>query len=486
MFLNREYELSRLKSLFDLDKASIVVCMGRRRIGKSTLIEEFGKDAACFIDIQGLSPHQYKFESKLPKPDILLRDQLANFDELLSEKTNIPRMMPISWTQAFYFLNSAIQDEPTVVLIDEISWMSLGDKNFAGALKIAWDTQLKRHSKLVLVLCGSVSSWIEDNILKNTGFRGRVSLVLKIDELSLYHSNQFWENAPGQVSSFERFKILSVTGGVPKYLEEIDKKKSAEKNILNLCYQRDGYLFREYNEIFLDTFGKRSGTYKKIVEKLAEGHHAIKDIALHIDWKQGGTINHYLEDLEKSGFVVSYVSKPPGKKVSDKNIRFRLSDNYLRFYLKYIKANVRAINARRFEAIDLETFPGWETIMGFQFENLVLNNYKLVCSILGINLSSIVGAGPYFQKKTKKKPGCQIDLLIETKYTLYVCEIKFRKLTDKSVIKELQGKIKNLIYPGHLSIRPVLIYVGKLEDSIVTEDYFSNLIAFDQLLNEPI
>ena len=190
--------------------------------------------------------------------------------------------------------------------------------------------------------------------------------------------------------------------------------------------------------------------------------------------------------IEKSGFVVSYVSKPPGKKVSDKNIRFRLSDNYLRFYLKYIKANVRAINARRFEAIDLETFPGWETIMGFQFENLVLNNYKLVCSILGINLSSIVGAGPYFQKKTKKKPGCQIDLLIETKYTLYVCEIKFRKLTDKSVIKELQGKIKNLIYPGHLSIRPVLIYVGKLEDSIVTEDYFSNLIAFDQLLNEPI
>jgi len=483
MFLNREYELSKLKSLFDLNKASIVVCMGRRRIGKSTLIEEFGKEARHFIDIQGLSPRLFRSGSKLTRFKSLLNEQLANFDELLSQKTNIPLMKPVSWTQAFSFLNSAIQEEPTVVLLDEISWMSLGDKNFAGALKIAWDTQLKRHSQLVLVLCGSVSSWIEDNILKNTGFRGRVSLVLKIDELNLYHSNQFLKDASDYISSFEKFKILSVTGGVPKYLEEIDKNKPAEKNILNLCYQREGYLFREYDEIFKDTFGKRSSTYKKIVEKLVEGHQGVKDIALYLGWKQGGTINRYLDDLKKSGFIESYISKPPGKKITDKNIRFRLSDNYLRFYLKYIKPNRSAINSRHFEAVELESLPGWETIMGLQFENLVLNNYKLVCYILEINLSSIVGAGPYFQKKTAKKTGCQIDLLIETRYTLYVCEIKFRRFIDKKIIKDMQNKINNLIYPRHLSVRPVLIYVGKINDNIAMEDYFSNLIAFDQLLN---
>jgi len=483
MFLNREYELSRLKSLFNLNKASIVVCMGRRRIGKSTLIEEFAKDVTHYIDIQGLSPKYIDQEGQITKSRILLNEQLSNFDELLSQKTSTPLMRPVSWTQAFSFLNSAIQEEPTVVLLDEISWMSSGDKNFAGTLKIAWDTQLKRHPRLVLVLCGSVSSWIEDNILKNTGFRGRVSLVLKIEELSLYHSNQFWGNAPGKISCFEKFKLLSVTGGVPKYLEEIDKNQSAEKNILHLCFQKEGYLFREYEEIFSDTFGKRSPTYKKIIEKLADGHQAVKDIASYLGWKQGGTINHYLEDLEKSGFISSYTSKKPGKKGTSKNMRFRLCDNYLRFYLKYIYPQKPAINSRHIEHLELDTLPGWDTIMGLQFENLILNNYKLVCSILGINLSSIMGAGPYYQKTTKSKPGYQIDLLIETRYTIYICEIKFRKLIDKQVIQDVQKKMINLNCPKHLSIRPVLIYVGELDKAILAEDFFAHLIAFDQLLN---
>jgi len=483
MFFNREYELSRLKSLFNLNKASIVVCMGRRRIGKSTLIDEFAKDVTHYIDIQGLSPKYIDQDGQITKSRILLNDQLSNFDELLSQKANIPRMKPVTWTQAFSFLNSAIQNEPTVVLLDEISWMSSGEKNFAGALKIAWDTQLKRHPRLVLVLCGSVSSWIEDNILKNTGFRGRVSLVLKIEELSLHHSNQFWDKAPGKISSFEKFKILSVTGGVPKYLEEIDKNKSAEKNILHLCFQKEGYLFREYEEIFLDTFGKRSPTYQKIIEKLADGHQLIKDIASYLGWKQGGTINHYLEDLEKSGFIESYTSKAPGKKETNKNIRFRLCDNYLRFYLKYIYPKKRAINSRHFEQIELDTLPGWDTIMGLQFENLVLNNYKLVCSILDIKLSSVMGVGPYFQKKTKSRPGYQIDLLIETKYTIYICEIKFRKFIDLKVIQEVQRKMTNLNCPKHLSVRPILIYVGELDKTIVDEDFFAHLIAFDQLLS---
>ncbi len=487
MFFNREYQLTKLKELFKLNKASIAVCWGRRRIGKSALIEEFGKSAYRFINIQGLSPEDYKAKSsKLPPPHILLKDQLENFDNQLSIYTKLPPIKPNSWLQAFTFLNSAIKDEPTVVLLDEISWMSLGDNKFPGTLKIAWDTQLSHHSNLVLVLCGSVSSWIIRNIIKGTGFRGRISLSFKLDQLTIYHSNMFWNNAPGYVSPFEKFKVLSVTGGVPKYLEEIDATKSAENNILRLCYQEEGYLFQEYKAIFYDTFGARSETYKKIVEKLAKGHQTTEDIAKHLGWSKGGTVNKYLEDLVESGFVSKYYFKHPGAKISERKIRYRLTDNYLRFFIKYIKPKILLIENKNFEQINLETLPGWDTLMGFQFENLVLNNWKSICAILRLTLPSVIWAGPYYRKKTKSKCGCQVDLLIETKYTIYVCEVKFRKNIKNSIIEEMQDKIKRLGSVKNLSIKPVLIYVGEIEDSIASSKYFSEIIDFEQFLkNEP-
>ena len=185
MFLNRYSEINSLKSLLDLDKASITVCKGRRRIGKSRLIEEFGKHVANFIDIQGLAPR--KGAQK--------KDQLVAFGTQLSKNTSLPDLVPDSWAQAFSFLNSVIGKSKTVVLLDEISWMALGDRDFPGQLKITWDTELSKHPNLILVLCGSVSSWIDNNILNNTGFRGRISVSLCVRELSLFYCNQFWDRA---------------------------------------------------------------------------------------------------------------------------------------------------------------------------------------------------------------------------------------------------------------------------------------------------
>ena len=140
MFLNRYDEIKSLKSLIDLDKASIAVCKGRRRIGKSRLIEEFSRHAAKFIDIQGLAPR--KGTKK--------QDQLAAFGSQLSKNTSLPTLVPDSWAQAFSLLNSVIGRSKTVVLLDEISWMALGDRDFPGLLKIAWDTELSKHPKLIL------------------------------------------------------------------------------------------------------------------------------------------------------------------------------------------------------------------------------------------------------------------------------------------------------------------------------------------------
>jgi hypothetical protein len=245
-------------------------------------------------------------------------------------------------------------------------------------------------------------------------------------------------------------------------------------------------LFKEYNEIFYDSFGRRAPAYQNIIEKLSTGFFGIDEISEHLGWKRGGRVSDYLEDLCRSGFVSRCVSKAPGIKTSPKNVRFRLSDNYLRFYVKYIRPVELQIEQGLYRFLDLESLPGWETIMGFQFENLVLNNIQSVCESIGVSMSTLKNAGPYFQKKTQKRPGCQIDLLIETRYTLYICEIKFRKKIEKSVISNVSKKIQYLVFPKRFTVRPILIYAGELGPGIKDSDFFSGIISFDQLLTSPV
>jgi len=120
--------------------------------------------------------------------------------------------------------------------------------------------------------------------------------------------------------------------------------------------------------------------------------------------------------------------------------------------------------------------------MGFQFENLVLNNWKSICTLLGLTIPSIIWAGPYYRKKTNNISGFQIDLMVETKYSLYVCEVKFRKKIRTSIIEQMQEKIQRLGQVNNLSIKPVLIYAGSIEKNIISSKYFSEIINIEQLL----
>src|SRR3990167_5897184 len=116
----------------------------------------------------------------------------------------------------------------------------------------------KKNQSLILILCGSASAWIEKNILSSTGFVGRISYRLTLEELSLSESNQFWTGKSAHISAYEKLKILSVTGGIPRYLEEIKPQLSAEENIKQMCFVKGGPLVNEFDEIFSDIFSKRS------------------------------------------------------------------------------------------------------------------------------------------------------------------------------------------------------------------------------------
>ena len=208
MFVGREEELNALEALWGRDLGVLVTCRGRRRIGKSTLIEEFAaRTADHFIAIEGLPPRKGVSDA----------DQRRHFCERISEYAGKDYVPSATWSIAFAQLNDIISDtERTVVLLDEISWLGGHCPDFPGYLKEAWDKRLRKHPNLILVLCGSVSSWIAENILDNTGFVGRDSLDLEIKELSLADSVKMLGPNSERLSSSELFDMFSITGGVPK------------------------------------------------------------------------------------------------------------------------------------------------------------------------------------------------------------------------------------------------------------------------------
>ena len=472
MFIGRKAELGILEQLEARQQAALVVMTGRRRIGKSRLVQEFAKDATVFLEFQGLAP----------RAGIGKAEQLRAFSEQLARQMGFPVLALKNWSAAFTLLAKALARKRTVVLLDEISWMAVGERDFAGELKIAWDTQFKKYPYLTMVLCGSVSSWIEHNILNSTGFVGRLALELKLEELPIEHLSAFWRKRASRISSREKLKMLCVTGGVPRYLEEIRPHLSTEENLRSLCFQKEGLLFREFETIFQDIFSKKASRYQKIVKSLVKGAKTLSAISQSLKKERSGNLSEALQDLMESGFVAEDKSYRPGSQKASRSSHYRLKDNYLRFYLKYLEPRKARIEKGLMGKINLEELPEWESIFGLQFENLVLNNLPKLLKALKLAPTSVLSASPYFQKKTRDQPGVQVDLLIQTKHSLYLGEIKFRRSLGTEIVAELKQKIAKLDCPQDKTRRPFLVYSGELKLSESDREFFDALINVEDWL----
>jgi len=470
-FIGRKKELESLELLLKKKSASMVVIRGRRRIGKSRLIKEFVSGKKSWV-----------FSGLPPVPHITKQRQLDAFSVQIAQNLNMPKIQVSEWIEHFTFIGNQAKGRKIVIVLDEISWMGSEDPDFLGQLKTAWDLHFSENPDLILILCGSVSSWIEENILKSTGFVGRVSVDMVLQELPISESCEFWGAQRNKVSAYEKFKVLSVTGGVPKYLEEIISSQSAEDNIHRLCFQSKGLLFREFEQIFSDLFSNKAQTFSNIVKTLAHAPLSLDEICEKLDLEKSGFISRCLDNLALAGFVQEDCTWNLFTKSKSRLKKFRLKDNYLRFYLRYIEPNKDRIIKDIFKSKSFMHMPGWESIMGLQFENLVINNLKSICKILRIDLLEITNAGPFFQRATQRQKGCQIDLMIQTRHnTLYICEIKFSASEIKSsVIEEVEKKIINLSIPKRFSIRPVLVHVNGVSQSVKESEMFNDIIDFSE------
>jgi len=474
-FIGRREELETLGTLLQKRSASLIVIKGRRRIGKSRLVEEFVK--------RHVFDAVYSFSGVFPTKETTAQSQRDEFASQLN-KQGFPKIKAEDWNDLFWLLADKVKQGSIVIFFDEISWMGSKDANFLGKLKNAWDLYFKKNDKLILILCGSISAWIEKNILGSTGFVGRISLDVTLKELPLFDCEKFWGRQAKHVAAYEKLKVLSVIGGVPLYLEHIDPTLSAEENIKRLCFLPHGILFEEFERIFSDLFSIRSEKYKKIIHCLSNQALPQEEICKCLGIKQSGDISEYLEDLIKSGFIArDYTWRIRDGRMSTLS-QYRLCDNYSRFYMKQIYPNRLKIENKKFNAVSLNNLPGWNTLVGLQFENLVLNNRLLLWHILKIQPDEIICDNPYFQRKTTRYPGCQIDYLIQVKYnTLYICEIKFSKNEiKKDIIHEMQKKIAALMIPKNFSYRPILIHVNGVKDEVVDDGFFAAIIDFGQFL----
>ena len=474
MFFGREIQLNELKALWRKRTASLVVVSGRRRIGKSTLVEKFAEESACaFVEISGLAPDKAMTNEK----------QLANFCERLSVQTGTPVAAVDGWAKAFDALFEATRKADRVVIfLDEISWMGRYDTSFAAYLKNAWDIQFSKRPNLVFVLAGSVSSWIHDNIQNSRGFVGRISVDMVLGELTLGQSRRFWGELAERTPAREILDMLSVTGGVPKYLEEIDPALTVEENVRRLCFTPDGCLFKDFDAIFSDVFGETAITKRTILKALATGPASVSEIAERTGLDLNGRITGELRDLTIAGFVAAANGLNPSTGKPVREVRYRLRDNYMRFYLKYIEPRKTAVTDGLYRFADLESLAGWETTLGLQFENLILNNLSSLAPHLGLGRSIVTSAAPY-ARRGGRQGGVQVDLLVQTEKSVCLVEIKRRKRIGPEIEDEVRSRLAKLGVRRGISKRTALVYEGSLAPEVVDGGYFDFIVPAVELLN---
>lgn len=478
MFFGREELISQLDALAQKRVASLVTCRGRRRIGKSTLIEEFARR---------IGAHFIKIEGKRPTAKLTNIDELATFAKQLADQTDAETTPPACWSDALKRLNAQIKDDEchTVVLLDEISWLAHYVNDFAEDLKIAWDNLLKKHDRLILVVCGSVSCWIKDNIIDNGAYMGRRSLDMVVPELPLRECVKFWGSAANRLATREILDILSVVGGVPRYLEEINPAETAEQNIKRLFFMPKAVLRMDFDDMFRDVITEETSFTGQVLKTLVDGPKCGADIIKALKIAKGGRVASALARLEESGFIAAANGTNPETGERPREKRYRLRDNYTRFYLKYVEPVKDIIDAGSFEFVSLEQFENMNAVLGLAFENLVINNYRDLIRPLHLEGQLITSAAPYARKSTLGKngrKGVQIDFLIQTRRAVYILEIKRRNTIDREIIQEVDARVKAIRRPDGVSARAALVYEGQLSPVVASDGYFDAIIPVRKLL----
>ncbi len=467
-FIGRDHELTQLYSLLVREKASLVVIYGRRRIGKTRLLNEFcrGKSALRFEGLEkGNTPAQ-----------------LNHFLAQLASQTGreiFKKVRCDSWQEAFDLLTREMGQKKLILVFDEFPWMIEKNPEHVSLLKYYWDSEWSSRN-LMLILCGSVNTFMVRELIFSSALYGRINQEIHLKPFSVDEVHDFWGR---QKSAKEVIDFYMVFGGIPRYLEEINPRRSVIQNIDDLCFTKDAFFVREFERLFHDEFGKFL-TYSRLAGLLAKNNSLnYTEIIRGLRAEMGGGYKDYLDHLEKADFIESFV--PFQKSRDSRLVRYRLVDEYLLFYFYFIEPRLSLISHNQGEKtfLNLVGKQSWSSWAGFAFEKFCLKHAAKIQKILKID-QLVKNYGSYFSRKTTRQNGFQIDLVFDRHdQVVTLCEIKYTsRPVGLEVIDSMEKKTGFFPLKRNQSIDRVLIASVPPQRSLVEQNYFNRIVLVDDLV----
>lgn len=449
-FIGRSKELTALTESSWRNKATLAVVYGRRRIGKTSLVEHaFGEK--CLWKFEGLEGGNTK-------------TQLALFAHELEKYSGKLSGLEIkSWGDALNALELAIvkwskknKNAQIIIFLDEFQWMCEMKTKLVSLFKYHWDNFLSRHKNALFVLCGSVSSFIVKKVLQSRALYGRVDVELHLAPLTLRESRLLM---PPLMPASQCIETYMTFGGIPQYLIELNPKFSLAQNINEYGFKSSGYFFKEFDRLFISHFAANP-IYEKIIRSVVAGAKSPTQISTYCEIGAGGTLSEKINDLVLAGFLTKRL--PVDKGAATRLIQYELADEYLHFYFSFIaplSADIASGHATYPQVIDPRRFQQWQ---GYAFERLCTKHAVAIAEHLrfdGIRYRS----GAWFKRSQDSRRGAQIDLLfVRADKVLTLCEMKY---VDKLSVAPLQTSLdskRNILteaFPRH-AIETVLL-LGK-------------------------
>ncbi len=417
MFIGRERELDSLDKLYISDHFEFVVIYGRRRVGKTTLINQFINDkrAIYFMGVESNA-----------------KQNLENFSRNILEYAGIQAETAfLSFQAALEYVFELSEKERLVLVIDEYPYVARSSKSFASTLQLLID-KYKDNSKLMLILCGSSMSYMEDYVLAyKAPLYGRRTAQIKVLPFDFADTCRYFEH----FSNEDKALIYGIVGGTPQYLLQMDDQISVEENIKKTFLNPTSSLFEE-PENLLKQEVREPALYNAIITAIATGASRMSEISAKVG-EDTNVCATYLKNLLELGLVQR--ETPYGEKVSRKSV-YTIADNMFRFWYRFIPENNSIISRGAVEAAYKRIEPFLSDYMGKVFEEICKQYlWELLLDdaspVRFAELGRWWGTGPAEKKQT------EIDIMgVQDKNTALFGECKWTN--EKTGLNVLETLVK--------------------------------------------
>ncbi|MEI8300113.1 MAG: ATP-binding protein [Chlamydiota bacterium] len=467
-FVGRHAEWKRLITLGKSQESSILIVYGRRRVGKTELLEQVYADRNIL-----------KFEGIRGKSQ---EAQMAHVLWQLSEYVQnslIAKLKVTSWIEVFKLIHDSLTEGAWTVYFEEIQWLADYKDAFISELKFAWDNYFRYRQQCLVILCGSSPSFIVNQVIFSKSLYNRSQSELHLREFGLAETREFLSNR----SHREVMDAYLTVGGIPEYLKWCKTSSSVFSSICINTFTPDSFFSTEFDRVFVSSLAENKH-YKKIIEFLGCVRFASREEILHyLKTSSSGYISEILKDIELCGFIEKYT--PYNLNEESTLSRYCISDQYLQFYYKFIKPEITEIKRGTYQdnptlAIKMDSYQKW---LGYAFERFCRHRHLLIAKILGFH-GIHYRAGAFFTKKTQTTtPGFQFDLVFDRDdQVITLCEMKYSQgKIGPSIIEEFERKLELFPNLKRKTIQKVLVTTEGASDSLLTRHYFDQIITLDSL-----